>query len=475
MDTIINTILMLKKEIVQTFLDIKSSGWGEFILLASLLVLAFFLSIVIIKILIKKFKDLDPVKKNLRTLSFYFLFYLFWKQVPGSVSGFLSDVSIFIFMFKLLKVIDYIVVEVFFIRHGRKEVTQIFRDIIKAVIWSFIILMMLKTFFGFSLQDIAVTSAIATAAIGFAFQDTLVNIIAGFSIILEKTYKIGDFIKIKSGELGTVVQMNWRTTQIRNRNNQVIIVPNKEIGGVEIIKYNYYAQFARIFKIGISYKNPPGYVKEQILKFLKNFDEVLKQPAPEIFLKDFKDFYIEYEIRFFLENFETILQVEDKIKTQLWYMFQRQGIEIPFPITNVYVGKPESPVKSDSIVFADAENIEIFLKPDQFIKIIRGKIKLSSTKKNYEISFGGSDGVLDIFYFSNELKSKIKDIFHFTAVKETEIIYLKEEEPFHKEEALKYHQQILEEIKHTLETDSSSNIQKEESFIKHFMNINFKE
>ena len=228
--------LELKKDFLDTLSQINI--WNVALTLGSILAILFLL-LFLIKILTRKFKELEEVRGTLRKLSFQLIYYIFWKQLPGGFASFMASLSLFFLMLKILKAMDFIIVDVIFIRHSRKEVLQIFRDIVKAMIWLIIILIMLKDIFGFSIQDIAITSAVVTAAFAFAFQDTLVNLIAGISISVEKSFKLGDFVQLKSGEMGYVIQTSWRTTRIKNRKNQIVVVPNKELASAEIINYNY--------------------------------------------------------------------------------------------------------------------------------------------------------------------------------------------------------------------------------------------
>ncbi len=329
-DTFTNKYKELKNELWETISKINVIKIGIFIIIS--IVLYLFL-LFVIKILAKKFNDLKIIKKNLNKIIFNIIFILFWKQLPGGFSHFMVSISTFFLMVQLLKVMDYIVVDVIFIRKSKKEVMQIFRDIIKAILWIIIFMMMLKSIFGFSIQDIAITSAVVTAALAFSFQDTLINLISGISISAEKILKIGDYIKLKSGEAGTVIQTSWRTTKIKNKENQVIVVPNKELASLEIVNHTYYNQVGRCFTINISLKDDPNLVKKVILSYLKDLeDDILKYPHPQVFLKAYKEFYIEYEIRFFISGPKRIFEIDDKVKTGLWTLFKENNITIPYPV-----------------------------------------------------------------------------------------------------------------------------------------------
>ncbi len=281
-----NNFNKLRNEIIEIINNINIVKIGIAIALAIIFYLFLFF---LIKILARKFKDLQIIKRNLNKVVFYFIAIIFLSQIPGGLSNFLESLFLFFLMLQALKILDYIIVDIIYIKRTKKEPSKIFRDIIKAVLWIIIFLMMLKSIFGFSIQDIAITSAVVTAALAFSFQDTMVNIISGISLSSEKLVKIGDFIQLKTGEMGTVIQTSWRSTRIRNKKNLVVIVPNKAIATAEIINHTYYKQTGRLFTVHASLFDDPIHVKNIILEYLKSVEQVLDYPHPNVFLKEYKD------------------------------------------------------------------------------------------------------------------------------------------------------------------------------------------
>lgn len=464
----------IRRELALTVSHLDVSGFLSILLLTAGLIAAYIVLVLVIFILCARINALAPIKKNLRKLVFYFLFFIFWKHIPGEASRVFSHIALFVFFFKFIKVADFIMIDLYYSRYAKKEVVHIFRDMVKGGLWAIMILMMLKSIFGFSLKDIAITSAVATAAIGFAFQDTLINLIAGISIVLEKNFKVGDAVQLKSGEIGQVLQTNWRTTRIRNRRNQVIMVPNKELASGEVINYSYYTQIARIFSVGVSYHNSPAYVKTAILDYLKSFPEVLQFPAPEVFAREYRDFYLEYEIRFFTDDFARSLQIEDKVKTGIWYLFKRKGIEIPLPVRHVVIKDREESgyEKPEELIFMPGDNIFEAVKKNRVIQILKGELKLINEKSREALKLFSADSII---FISEALYETARDFYSLSPEKEA---VLKVSHP----ESLpgEFHEKILSlesELRNFLMADRHRHqvpdLKKEENFIQHFLNINF--
>ena len=82
---------------------------------------------------------------------------------------------------------------------------------------------------GLSLQGLQATSGIIALVLGLALQSTLGDVFSGISLSIEKPYRVGDEILLEGGAEGEVIEMNWRSTHLRNGANDIVIVPNSHI------------------------------------------------------------------------------------------------------------------------------------------------------------------------------------------------------------------------------------------------------
>src|SRR6185503_2735985 len=85
---------------------------------------------------------------------------------------------------------------------------------------------------------------------------------------------------------------------------------------------------------------PPSRVKDILLHATSNAKGVSPEPKPKIYLKNFGDSSVEYEIKFWLDDHLYYYEVCDSIRTNVWYSLQRHGIKIPFPIRTVQLERP---------------------------------------------------------------------------------------------------------------------------------------
>lgn len=182
------------------------------------------------------------------------------------------------------------------------------------------------------LAGLVTGSAITSLVIGLALQPILGNIFAGIVIGLEKPFRINDWIKIGDVE-GRVVSISWRTTHLRTRDSDNLIIPNAKMADDRILNY-YYPHPMHLEKIviGAEYKTPPYRVRQALLAAAAGVPGALEKPTPDVFVLAFGDSAIQYELRVWIEDIAQRPRIGSDIRTRVWEEFGRRGITIPFPM-----------------------------------------------------------------------------------------------------------------------------------------------
>src|SRR5437588_9602456 len=131
---------------------------------------------------------------------------------------------------------------------------------------------------------------------------------------------------------------NWRSTPSRTNDGIYLDIPHNEIVRETIVNLHYPTQVhAMRIRVGVEYKAPPNRVKDALMRATKNAELVLKDPPPKIYLADFADHAVIYEIKFYMGNHAAFNDVSDAIRTNVWYELKRQQITIPFPIRTLHL------------------------------------------------------------------------------------------------------------------------------------------
>jgi small-conductance mechanosensitive channel len=192
-------------------------------------------------------------------------------------------------------------------------------------------LLMLIATFAFGEKFLA-TSAVSAVVLGFALQDTFGNAIAGLAIQSEKPFNIGHWVKVGEFE-GRVAEVTWRATRLRTKSGNFIVLPNNIVGKEPIINYSEPVAPTRLtVEVGCSYDAPPNRVKAVIREALANCPIALRAPAPQIVLSKFDSSAINYDVKFWIEDFETDDAARDQVRSAIYYALRRRNIEIPYPI-----------------------------------------------------------------------------------------------------------------------------------------------
>ena len=230
--------------------------------------------------------------------------------------------------------------EGWFEKHNQVKAPKFLSQIVGLIIVVVAALVVMGLIYGHPIQGAVFGSTVVVGIIGFAMQDLLGNIIAGIALEIGKPFKPGDWLVVEGGKHAEVIEVNWRSTRLRDNDAIYIDIPNKTIAGATIVNLTYPTREHAIrLTVGFDYGVPPNFVKDCMMHAAATAPGVLAKPAPKVFLKAFGDSSINYEIKFWLDDESRFNDIVDAIKTNIWYEAQRNGIRIPFPIRTLQIEK----------------------------------------------------------------------------------------------------------------------------------------
>ncbi|MEY2550288.1 MAG: hypothetical protein QOG12_432 [Verrucomicrobiota bacterium] len=187
------------------------------------------------------------------------------------------------------------------------------------------------------LRGLLAGSGIAAIVLGFATQDLFGGIIAGIALQISKPYKVGDWLQVQE-RYAEVMEINWRSTRFRTNDGIYLDIPNYQIARNPIINLHYPTQVhAMRLRVGADYNVPPNRVKDALHRAAESAEGVLPDPPVKVFVMDFAESAVIYEIKFSMGDHRYYNDVCDAIRTNIWYEFRRQQITIPFPIRTLHL------------------------------------------------------------------------------------------------------------------------------------------
>ena len=220
--------------------------------------------------------------------------------------------------------------------------TGLSQAIIKGTILTIGILILLDTL-GISITPVITALGVGGLAVALALQDTLSNLFAGLHILMEKPIRIGDFIKLESGQEGYVTDIGWRTTRIRMLPNNLVIIPNNKLAQSIVTNYSLpEPKMALQIPISVSYDSDPDRLEkiliEEATKGTKEIPGMLSDPPPIVrFIPGFGASSLDFTLICQVEEYENQPLVQHELRKRILERFKKEGIEIPYPIRTVYI------------------------------------------------------------------------------------------------------------------------------------------
>lgn len=205
-------------------------------------------------------------------------------------------------------------------------------------------LLMILHGMGVSIAPLLTALGVGGLAVALALQDTLSNLFAGFYLTVSRHVRLGDYIKLDSGEEGYVEDIGWRATKIRMLPNNTVLVPNKKLGEAIIINYELPSpDLAVTVDIGVAYKSDLAHVERVTCEVAKEVMQTVPggiptfEPAVRFF--SFGDYSIKGTVVLRAKSFVDQYLLKHEFIKRLHVRYQREGITIPFPAQVVYKGE----------------------------------------------------------------------------------------------------------------------------------------
>src|SRR6266516_1019951 len=283
-----------------------------------------------------------------------------WRRHVGAAAILLSTALV-------VALINRYVWDFYFEKKRQTPIPHFLREVVGGIIFLVILLFVLS--YGYhaqaQLNGLLAGSGVVAIIVGFAGQNLFAGIIGGISIQLNRPYKVGDWLQV--GErFAEVMEINWRSTRLRTNDAIYLDIPNNEMVGHAIVNLHYPTEVhAMRIRVGVEYKNRPNRVKDALFRAASTAENVLAEPKVKVFLVDFADSAVIYEIKFYMGNHARINEINDAVRTNVWYELKRQRITIPFPIRTLHVER-----RAGRTVQEDQEEARVILRDEPLFECL---------------------------------------------------------------------------------------------------------
>lgn len=193
-----------------------------------------------------------------------------------------------------------------------------------------------------NLAPIFGAAGIIGLVVGVASQTSIGNIISGFFLISEKSFEIGDVIRL-GDKTGTVFSIDLLSIKIRTFDNLLIRLPNQMVISTELINLTRFPIRRMDILISVAYKEDLGKVKRILDQIARQNPLCLDEPMPVIIFQNFGTSGIEILLGIWVEK-SNFLTVKNTVFQEIKQAFDQEGIEIPFPHVSLYAGENTQPI-----------------------------------------------------------------------------------------------------------------------------------
>jgi len=342
-----------------TFLGLEANGWLDLgisllIVLAALTLgrwlIRFFLDKIISRVTNRTDTKLDNVLLETLRRPLYVLSVIFalqmalarlnflptsWGAKIGDIFYILYGATIFVFIWRA--VVDL------FSWYGREvayrtetdldeQLMPFVQRIVVIILWLIGIITLLGHF-DVDITAMVTTLGIGSLAIALAAQATLADTIAGFTIMIDRPFRIGDRIQIQElNTWGDVIDVGLRSSRIRTRDNRMVIVPNSVINKSLIVNYSFPDTKYRIqIQIGVAYGTDLELARSTMIETVQKVEGVLPDHKVEALFLEFGPSELVFRVRWWLDSYADTRRMFDRVNSALYDALNTVGIEIPYP------------------------------------------------------------------------------------------------------------------------------------------------
>jgi small-conductance mechanosensitive channel/CRP-like cAMP-binding protein len=215
---------------------------------------------------------------------------------------------------------------------------KILRDLAMLAIAAAITVVVLQQQARINVVGLVTTSAVLTAVIGLAAQETLKDLFAGIMLQVDAPFREGDFLELDDDVSGWVVSLTLMSTRLQHVHGALITLPNSRLWGGHIRRFAARGPIAREIHLNLESTLPPEQARALLLRVARQHPLVLKEPPPEAFVYAYGEHAITYELEVWQEDptdngFDLL---RGGLLAQIWYGLERMGRSLPYPVRELH-------------------------------------------------------------------------------------------------------------------------------------------
>jgi small-conductance mechanosensitive channel len=215
--------------------------------------------------------------------------------------------------------------------HLDDELAPLANRVLKALIY-FVGAVVVLDHFGQNISTLVVSLGVGSLAIALAAQETLANMIAGFVLVIDRPFRIGDRIRLPDGTIGVVMEIGIRSTKVFDDYHVMVITPNAEIVKSQIKNFSYPNDIVRFnVAFGVAYGTDLGAMRRIVLERVNRETDIVEPETSEVRILEMADSSMNAELLCKIRNPNNIPRQKSDLLLLIYNTLYEHRIEIPFP------------------------------------------------------------------------------------------------------------------------------------------------
>ncbi len=222
-------------------------------------------------------------------------------------------------------------------RTGRRPVPRLLLALPRLLLILATLWVLIAGVWGVNLSAALTALGVTSLVISFALQDTLGGIASGFTLLADQPFSAGDWIETDEVE-GRVIDVNWRSTRIQDRNGDLIVIPNGQLSTATITNYDQPSRLHRVtMPVQIERSAPPTAAIEMLVAAARATPGVVEDPPPFAWVTQIADPVVDYQALMWIEDYTIAPQVKADFGALVWYLSYRHDVPLPNPAQDLYL------------------------------------------------------------------------------------------------------------------------------------------
>ena len=186
--------------------------------------------------------------------------------------------------------------------------------------------------FGINIGSLLVSLGVGSLAIALAAQETIANMIAGFVILVDRPFRIGDRVEVGEGVVGDILAIGLRSTRLLNFDNNVMIIPNSDLVKSRITNYAFpYNQVRVTLAMEVGYGADIGKVRHILLDLANAHPDIVHPPEPSVNVTRLTETSVQLTLVARCRDFTVQFSTETGIREQAYEALLAHGVPVPTP------------------------------------------------------------------------------------------------------------------------------------------------